>query len=417
MEKEKVNIEENANHLAVNYSEAIEPGKDYTNAGLDTENFYLTEWNNINNPEADISFENELRPLKDREAETGVQVMAVTEQPILLQKGKPGGLWNRRPILVGAAIVVALVIFGWGKNNSSADPSQLQKSTKPKVAEEVVRVSAPNQMALASPDDRPQIVPTRSAEPPLPPPVEKEPEPVVVPPPPPPPQEEVQEEETFATPLRAAGGQKNEGSKSGRGTSNEDDDEEQATRSNTTRRTGNPEGNATGRFLRGTKIKMTMSEPFRSGIETSVTARVTSDVKDKDGNLLLPRGSTASITFVASEINGRVLNRRGEPVTFTTPEGESVNILGVIKDDKDGFAGLTGKVKKIHTSSGLGRVFGTMGRIATRAAGTAADAMGYGAGDEIYRAADSISGVERSRIVVEIPQGISFTFTVDGGKN
>jgi hypothetical protein len=160
-----------------------------------------------------------------------------------------------------------------------------------------------------------------------------------------------------------------------------------------------------------TRIELSLTEPLRSGIATSVEARVLSDVRDGQGTVILPAGSTAVLPFLAYEMNGRMVSNSNESALFITPTGQQITLRGIVKGI-DGFVGLTGKVKKIGGRSTAGRIIGGIVRAGTR---TAADAVGdvsSEAENEINRSTyDSrFPQFERSSRIVEVASGTRFIF-------
>ena len=166
-------------------------------------------------------------------------------------------------------------------------------------------------------------------------------------------------------------------------------------------------------ILPRTRIDLTLSEPLRSGIATSVEARVIADVRDAQGNVVIPAGSTAVVPFLAYEVNGRVLNSRNESALFITPAGKQVSLRGVVKAE-DGFAGLTGKVKKIGGRSTASRIFGGIARVGARSAADAVGDVSPEAEDEVNRATYDYRSpqFERTGRIVEVTSGTRFTFVV-----
>jgi hypothetical protein len=161
------------------------------------------------------------------------------------------------------------------------------------------------------------------------------------------------------------------------------------------------------------RIELTLSEPLRSGIATIVEARVVSDVRDGQGKVIIPVGSTAAIPFLASEVNGRVINNGSDAALFITPAGQQISLRGVVKGS-DGFAGLTGKIKKVGGRSAASRIFTGIARSGTRAAADVAGDVSSDAESEINRAAYDyrFPQFERSNRIVEVASGTRFTFIV-----
>ena len=160
-----------------------------------------------------------------------------------------------------------------------------------------------------------------------------------------------------------------------------------------------------------TRVELSLNEPLRSGIATSVEARVLADVRDTQGAVIIPAGSMAVLPFLAYEMNGRMVSNSNESALFITPTGQQISLRGTVKGI-DGFVGLTGKVKKLGGRSAAGRILGGIVRAGTR---TAADAVGdvsSEAENEINRASyDSrFPQFERSSRIVEVASGTRFIF-------
>ena len=162
-----------------------------------------------------------------------------------------------------------------------------------------------------------------------------------------------------------------------------------------------------------TRIELSLNEPLRSGIATSVESRVLTDVRDAQGKVVIPAGSTAVLPFLAYEVNGRMISNGSESALFITPAGQQINLRGTVKGP-DGFVGLTGKVKKIGGRSTAGRILSGIARAGTR---TAADAVGdvsSEAENEINRASYDYRHpqFERSSRIIEVASGTRFLFVV-----
>jgi hypothetical protein len=166
-------------------------------------------------------------------------------------------------------------------------------------------------------------------------------------------------------------------------------------------------------ILPRTRIELILSEPLRSGIATSVEARVISDVKDAQGKVVIPAGSMAVVPFLAYEVNGRVISNVNEAALFVTPSGQQINLRGTAKGN-DGFAGLTGKVKRIGGRSTAGRILGGITRAGTRAAADAVGDVSSEAETEINRTSYDyrLPQFERSSRIVEVASGTRFVFVV-----
>ncbi|MDQ3685389.1 MAG: hypothetical protein M3430_07265 [Acidobacteriota bacterium] len=159
---------------------------------------------------------------------------------------------------------------------------------------------------------------------------------------------------------------------------------------------------------RGSRIELVLLEPVRSGIATSVSARVVTDVRDGRGQTLVPAGSTAVIPLLPQEVNGRIVNDRAGEGFVVLADGTQLALKGTIKG-ADGYAGLTGRVRKVGGRNALGRVGGALARAGGRL-------IGSQTGVSTYEIEDAV-GVNNtftapSARVVEIPAGTRFSFTV-----
>lgn len=164
--------------------------------------------------------------------------------------------------------------------------------------------------------------------------------------------------------------------------------------------------------LAGLKVPMRLIEPFRTGIRTQVKAQVTADVRDIQGNVIVPANSIATITFIPFEVNGRCLNDPEVPTIILTPDGNNLALRGQVKG-MDGFAGVGGKVKKFNNGSFLGRIGRGVAGIAGRAAGGATGGAATGVVEETVNEGVSAPNViSSSDRVVEITSGTGFTLHV-----
>src|SRR5207237_5210040 len=73
--------------------------------------------------------------------------------------------------------------------------------------------------------------------------------------------------------------------------------------------------------LEGLCISMVTTEPFRSGIAANITAQVLEDVKDTQGRVVVPAGSTCKVPFLPFEVGGRVTNDSSARAIITLPGG------------------------------------------------------------------------------------------------
>ncbi|MDQ3651086.1 MAG: hypothetical protein M3458_12575 [Acidobacteriota bacterium] len=120
---------------------------------------------------------------------------------------------------------------------------------------------------------------------------------------------------------------------------------------------------------RGSLLQLVLLEPVRSGIATSVSARVVTDVRDGRGQTLVPAGSTAVILLLPQEVNGRVVNDHAGEGFIVLSDGTQLALKGTIKG-ADGYAGLTGRMRKVGGRSALGRVGGALARAGGRLIGS-----------------------------------------------
>jgi hypothetical protein len=314
-----------------------------------------------------------------------------------------GGHINRRlllAILAGIAIVAVLVLGGspskqQGKPISTGDPAASAGSMDNPRGQ----ISSPGDGTLGTPD-------VRSAAAPPPPP---EPSPTEAPSPAPAPSPQKPDDE-FAVMLRA-------GERTDKLSTKLDelDDQRSITR-NTTQATPSEPGRLptqTQPVPEGTKISLILKEPFRSGIATAVSAEVTEDVFDRNKNVLIPRGSTATIPFLPYEVDRRVINDRNHAVVFETTSGQKIPLKGVIKGS-DGFAGLTGRIKTLGGRSVIHRIGSTAVNTATRVGAREAGNYSPDAETEINRDSSEFNpyGFDRSTQVVEVSKDTKCIFSV-----
>lgn len=162
-------------------------------------------------------------------------------------------------------------------------------------------------------------------------------------------------------------------------------------------------------LARGLRLQLMLLEPVRSGISTSVTARVVADVRDARGQRIVPAGSTAVIPFLPQEVNGRVVNDRAGEGFIILPDGAQLALRGTVKG-ADGFAGLTGRVRRTGGRSALRRVGGALARAGSSVVGSQTGISAYEVEDVI--GANGGAYTAPSERVVEVPAGARFSFTV-----
>lgn len=174
------------------------------------------------------------------------------------------------------------------------------------------------------------------------------------------------------------------------------------------------------RLPAGTRIPMVLLEPLQTGIATTAEARVLADVKDVRGVVVLQRGSTVSIPFLAGHSNGRMMNDAGEEMELRTPNGETLILAGSVKGP-DGIVGIKGVLKKSGGGNPIGRVVKGTGRAAARVAGGVVSRVDpSGVSREVGDAVGLDGAVagrygrnnEAQREVVNINAGVTFTFVV-----
>ena len=156
---------------------------------------------------------------------------------------------------------------------------------------------------------------------------------------------------------------------------------------------------------RGEKLELYLEEPIRSGIATSVTARLKKGIKNRNGKLIFPKDSLAIIQINAVTVNGRIFNEQDAPIYIVTPDGQNYEISGAVKDQQ-GYAGLTGKVKKIGGRGTLGTLGGILSRVGSVIPGA----------DRVSRIPGEIGGnsgyAANPTEIVEINKGTSFIVVI-----
>jgi hypothetical protein len=148
-------------------------------------------------------------------------------------------------------------------------------------------------------------------------------------------------------------------------------------------------------LVKGQRIMLNTTEPFRTGVATVIQAQVLKDVYDKTGRVVFPVGATALIPMAAPEANGRAIMVPNGMVVFQTAKGE-YGALGELKGS-DGYVGLKGSVKNIRGQSRIKRVLG--GAIDVAAGAIGRGAAGSGVEGEISGAVRD-EGYELGRTVV-----------------
>lgn len=344
----------------------------------------------------------------------------------LVEVLRPNGHWNKRLIFGALGAVLVFVMFGLGgssksqkKEESKSQPAKTLKDSRERT-DQLMQFSGAEEQTLGTPRASANTVELSKEETPEP---IASTEPVpdgsrvksVSPATPAKPESQTKEEndrvdEEFALVLRAGERVERETRIAEKEAERQKGLQKPAAASNSTPSTSNAKDIG---ILPRARIELTLSEPLRSGIATSVEARVVSDVRDGQGKVVIPAGSTAAIPFLASEVNGRVINNSSEAALFITPAGQQISLRGVVKGS-DGFAGLTGKVKKIGGRSAASRIFTGIARAGTRAAADIAGDVSSEAESEINRASYDyrFPQFERTNRIVEVSSGTRFTFIV-----
>jgi hypothetical protein len=339
---------------------------------------------------------------------------------------RPNGHWNKRLIFGALGAVLVFVMFGLGgsskskkQEESKPQPAKTLKDTRDRT-DQLMQFSGAEEQTLGTPR-----APANTVELPK----EEAPEPIASTEPAPggsrvksvspatpakpegqPKEENDRVDEEFALVLRAGERVERETRIAEKEAERQKGLQRPAAGSSSTASTSNAKDIG---ILPRARIELTLTEPLRSGIATSVEARVVSDVRDGQGKVVIPAGSTAAIPFLASEVNGRVINNGSEASLFITPAGQQVSLRGVVKGS-DGFAGLTGKVKKVGGRSAASRIFTGIARAGTRAAADVAGDISSDAESEINRASYDyrFPQFERTNRIVEVSSGTRFTFIV-----
>lgn len=160
----------------------------------------------------------------------------------------------------------------------------------------------------------------------------------------------------------------------------------------------------------GTKIAMSLSEPFRSGIETKVQAETAVNIKNNKGQVVIPSGSIFEITFRPDEVNGRVMARENIRVIFA--DGRLGELSGIIKG-ADGFAGLSGKLIK-EGGAGLGtKILKGVARVGGRVVGSQTGVAGDIESEIRNNTYDPYdTSVRPSNRIVEVRTGTQFYLVI-----
>jgi len=166
-------------------------------------------------------------------------------------------------------------------------------------------------------------------------------------------------------------------------------------------------------LVRGQRILLNLTEPFRTGVATMIQAQVLNDVYDKTGKIIFPVGATALIPMAAPEANGRAIMVPDGVVVFQTGKGE-YGAMGELKGS-DGYVGLKGSVKNIRGQSRVKRALG--GAIDVAAGAIGRGAAGSGVEGEVSDAVRDESyelnrTVVNSNRVVEVSRGTNCALIV-----
>ncbi len=165
--------------------------------------------------------------------------------------------------------------------------------------------------------------------------------------------------------------------------------------------------------LEGLRVPMQLVEPLRSGIPTKVSAVVIADVTDSLGNVVVPKGSRAQIPFLPFEVQGRVTNDISSNTVIVLPNNQKLTIKGTVKGT-DGFAGLSGKVKKQNKGNLLARTGKVLGRIGARVVGVETGGIGgFVIEDSINQSINTSLPFIPTDRVVEVMAGTPFTFNIN----
>lgn len=164
------------------------------------------------------------------------------------------------------------------------------------------------------------------------------------------------------------------------------------------------------KVLPGSKIEMSLDEPFRSGIESKVQATSLNNIKGTDGRIIVPANSKFELSFRPEEIQGRVLAR--PVIRIFLPNGSIGEMIGMVKG-KDGYAGIGGKVTKQDGKGLSGSIIGGIARVGSRMLG-GAGVIGSEVGNEIQNSEISSQDTQiyRSNRVVEVGGGTRFVIFI-----
>lgn len=164
------------------------------------------------------------------------------------------------------------------------------------------------------------------------------------------------------------------------------------------------------RVLPGTKIEMTLDEPFRSGIESKVQATSLNNIKGTDGRIIVPANSKFELSFRPEEIQGRVLAK--SVIRVFLPNGSIGEIVGMVKG-KDGYAGIGGRLTKQDGKGLSGSILGGIARVGSRMLGSAGS-IGSDIGTEIQNSdiGQQDTKIYRSNRVVDVSGGTRFVIFI-----
>jgi len=162
------------------------------------------------------------------------------------------------------------------------------------------------------------------------------------------------------------------------------------------------------RLPRGTRIRMSLTEPAASGIASFVRVRVVEAVKDEGGAVLIPAGTEGELPFAGGEYYSRLaLDKR--QVGFLRIRGHEIPLHGSIKG-ADGRPGVRGEVKQQRSGPNIfGRAARSVARGIAGSLGGIGSSAVFEAEQAINERGDSMMNDQRE-VVVRV--GTEFVFVV-----
>src|SRR5205085_1291461 len=101
-------------------------------------------------------------------------------------------------------------------------------------------------------------------------------------------------------------------------------------------------------WLTRTPIALELAENLRSDSSLTVAARVTSDVPDRNGDILIPGGTTVMISFLTAPTLWRLVNVPSDEIWVILIDGRRLLLRGEVKD----MRGLSELKATVHRRGG-----------------------------------------------------------------